>query len=105
MRRFEGKVALVTGAGGVRAPEQRVEKRFRRLSQAGVFEAFFEALAGLSRTAHPVRMFASTVVRAHISAAGAAGGRTAGRSAARAAASRPRSTSRLTSMACRSPSI
>ena len=29
-----------------------VWKRFWRLSQAGVFEVFFEALAALSRTAH-----------------------------------------------------
>jgi hypothetical protein len=36
-----------------------------------VFEAFFEALAGLSQTAHLVQMFDSTVVRAHVSAAGA----------------------------------
>src|SRR5215203_2975299 len=49
-------------------------KRFWRLSQAGVFEAFFEALASLSRTAHLVQMFDSTVVRAHVSAAGAKGG-------------------------------
>src|ERR687894_2756511 len=48
-------------------------KRFWRLSQAGVFEAFFEALASLSRTAHLVQMFDSTVVRAHVSAAGAKG--------------------------------
>jgi transposase len=41
-----------------------VWKRFWRLSQAGVFEAFFEALASLSRTAHLVPMFDSTVVRA-----------------------------------------
>src|SRR5918993_211385 len=34
-----------------------VWKRFWRLSQAGVFEAFFEALAALSRTAHLVQMF------------------------------------------------
>jgi transposase len=80
-------------------------KRFWRLSQAGGFEAFFEALAGMSRSAHLVQMFDSTVVRAHVSAAGAKGGRTARRSAAPAAASRPRSTSRSTSMACRSPSI
>src|ERR687894_2455856 len=52
-------------------------KRFWRLSQAGVFEAFFEALASLSRTAHLVQMFDSTVVRAHVSAAGAKGGNTA----------------------------
>jgi transposase len=84
-------------------PWNSVGKRFWRLSQAGVFEAFFEALAGLSRTAHLVQMFDSTVVRAHVSSAGAKGGRTARRSAARAAASRPRSTSRPTSLACRSP--
>ena len=36
-----------------------VWKRFWRLSQAGVFEAFFEALASLSRTAHLVQMFDS----------------------------------------------
>ena len=39
-------------------------------------------------------MFDSTIVRAHVSAAGAKGGRAAKRWAARAAASRPRSTSR-----------
>ena len=54
-----------------------VWKRFWRLSRAGVFEAFFEALAGLSRTAHLVQMFDSTVVRAHVSAAGAKGGQNA----------------------------
>lgn len=85
-------------------PWNSVWKRFWRLSRAGVFEAFFEALAGLSRTAHLVQLFDSTVVRAHVSAAGAKGGRTVRRSAARAAAFRPRSTSRSTSMACRSPS-
>ena len=46
-----------------------VWKRFWRLSRAGVFEAFFQALAGLSRTAHLVQMFDSSVVRAHVSAA------------------------------------
>jgi transposase len=85
-------------------PWNSVWKRFWRLSRAGVFEAFFEALAGLSRTAHLVQMFDSTVVRAHVSAAGAKGGRLVRRSAARAVASRPRSTSRSISMACRSPS-
>src|ERR687885_976169 len=78
-------------------------KRFWRLSQAGVFEAFFDALAGLSRTAHLVQMFDSTVVRAHVSAAGAKGGRTIKPWAAHAGASRPRSTSKPTLMACRSP--
>lgn len=66
-------------------------KRFWRLSRTGVFEAFFQALAGLSRTAHLVQMFDSTIVRAHVSAAGAKGGRTARHSAARAVASAPRS--------------
>ena len=80
-----------------------VWKRFWRLSQSGVFEAFFEALAAMSATAHLVQMFNSTVVRAHVSAAGAKGGRKIRRSAARAAASRPKSTSRPISTACRSP--
>ncbi len=79
-------------------------KRFWRLSRTGVFEAFFQLLAEASPTAHLVQMFDSTVVRAHVSAAGAKGGRTARRSAARAAASRPRSTSRATSRANHSPS-
>src|SRR5262245_63805993 len=69
-----------------------VWKRFWRLSQSGVFEAFFEALASLSEAAHLVQMFDSTVARAHVSAAGAKGGRTSRRSAARAAASRRKST-------------
>ena len=69
-----------------------VWKRFWRLSRTGVFEAFFQALAGLSPTAHLVQMFDSTVVRAHVSAAGAKGGRMARHSAALAAGSRPRST-------------
>jgi transposase len=47
-----------------------VWKRFWRLSRCGTFEAFFDALAALSETAHLVQMFDSTVVRAHVSAAG-----------------------------------
>jgi transposase len=82
-----------------------VWKRFWRLSRAGTFEAFFDALAAMSETAHLVAMFDSTVVRAHVSAAGAKGGRMIRRSAARVAASRPKSTSRSISAACRSPSI
>ena len=35
-----------------------VWKRFWRLSQSGVFEAFFEALAAMSQTAHLVRRIA-----------------------------------------------
>src|SRR6266851_1630771 len=82
-----------------------VWKRFWRLSQSGTFEAFFDALAGMSETAHLVQMFDSTVVRAHVSAAGAKGGKTIRRSAARAAASRRKSTSRSISAACHSPFI
>jgi transposase len=82
-----------------------VWKRFWRLSQSGVFEAFFDALAAMSKTANLVQMFDSTVVRAHVSAAGAKGGRTAKRSAARAAVSRRKSISRLISAGCHSPSI
>ncbi len=79
-----------------------VWKRFSRLSRSGVFEAFFQALAEVSETAHLVQMFDSTVVRAHVSAAGAKGGRTARRSASRAADSRRKSTSRPISRATRS---
>jgi len=79
-----------------------VWKRFWRLSRTGVFETFFQLLADQSRTAELVQFFDSTVVRAHVSAAGAKGGRKIRRSAARAAASRQKSTSRPTSMAIRS---
>ncbi len=79
--------------------------RFWRLSRAGVFEAFFEALASLSRTAHLVQMFDPTIVRAHVSAAGAKRGRTVRLWVARAVGSRPRSTSRPTLTAIRSRSI
>lgn len=81
-----------------------VWKRFDRLSKAGVFETFFDHIASLSSSAHLVQMFDSTVVRAHVSAAGAKGGRTVRPSAARAAASRPKSTLRPTSTAIPSPS-
>src|SRR5881227_3801601 len=67
-----------------------VWKRFWRLSQSGVFEAFFEALAAMSDTAHLVQMFDSTVVRAHVSAAGAKGGRTVRLWDAHAVASQPK---------------
>lgn len=66
-------------------------KRFERLSKAGVFEAFFDTLAGMSPTAHLVQMFDSTIVRAHVSAAGAKGGKKARPSVARVAVSRPKS--------------
>ena len=66
-------------------------KRFDRLSKSGVFEEFFDQLAGLSSSVNLVQMFDSTVVRAHVSAAGAKGGSKTRRSAARAAASQPKS--------------
>jgi transposase len=68
-----------------------VWKRFERLSKAGVFEAFFETLASMSSSAHLIQMFDSTIVRAHVSAAGAKGGNKVRRSDARAAASQPKS--------------
>src|SRR5271165_4481026 len=68
-----------------------VWKRFWRLSRAGTFEAFFDALAAMSGTAHLVQMFDSTVVRAHVSAAGAKGGKTIKRSAVHVVASRRKS--------------
>jgi len=80
-------------------------KRFWRLSRAGVFEAFFDALASLSDSAHLVQMFDSTVVRAHVSAAGAKGGRTDKPSAVRVAAFQRKSISRPISTGARSPSI
>src|SRR5438270_13355680 len=80
-------------------------KRFWRLSRSGVFEAFFQLLAETSKTAHLVQMLDSTVVRAHVSAAGAKGGSKIRRSGARGAGSRPRSTSRRISTACPLPSI
>lgn len=79
-------------------PWNSVWKRFWRLSQTGTFEAFFDVLAGMSESAHLVQMFDSTVVRAHVSAAGAKGGRTGRRSAARVAVSRRRSTSKSISV-------
>jgi transposase len=69
-----------------------VWKRFWRLSRAGVFEAFFAALASLSPSAHLVQMFDSTIVRAHVSAAGAKGGSRAKPWAAPVAVFQPRST-------------
>ena len=69
-----------------------VWKRFWRLSQSGVFDAFFEALAAMSDSAHLVQMFDSTVVRAHVSAAGAKGCSTIKRSADHAVDFRPRYT-------------
>jgi hypothetical protein len=71
--------------------EQRLEA-ILALDRSGTFEAFFDALAALSEMAHLVQMFDSTVVRAHVSAAGAKGGSTIRRWAARVADSLPRFT-------------
>ena len=79
-----------------------VWKRFWRLSQSGVFDLFFETLASLSESAHLVQMFDSTVVRAHVSAAGAKGGRRMSPSGVRGAAFPRKSISRRTSKVCRS---
>ena len=80
-------------------------KRFWRLSRSGVFEAFFQLLAETSKTAHLVQMFDSTVVRAHVSAAGAKGGSKIRRSAVPGVDFPPKSTSRRISTVCQSPSI
>ena len=85
-------------------PWNSVWKRFDRLSKAGVFEAFFDALASMSSSAHLIQMFDSTIVRAHVSAAGAKGGKKGKRSAARAAASLRKSTRNRTPPAILSPS-
>jgi transposase len=74
-------------------------KRFWRLSRTGVFEAFFQMLAETSKTAHLVQMFDSTVVRAHVSAAGAKGGSKIRHSAAPGVGSPAKSISRPTSTA------
>src|SRR3954454_1241663 len=65
-------------------------KRFWRLSQRGVFEAMAALLAETSGIAHLGQMVDSTIVRAHVSAAGAKGGRRARHSGARAAGFPPR---------------
>ena len=67
-------------------------KRFDQLGNAGVFEIYFSILAGLDEGAHLIAMFDSTVIRAHVSAAGAKGGRKVKRSGVRAAGSAPKFT-------------
>jgi transposase len=79
-----------------------VWKRFWRLSRTGVFEAFFQMLAETYKTAHLVQMFDSTVVRTHVSAAGAKGGSKIRRSAVQGVVSRAKSISSRTSMVSRS---
>jgi transposase len=72
-------------------------KRFSRLSEAGPFEALFQALAACSETAGLIQMFDSATARAHASAAGAKGGSTIRRLGTRAVALAARSTSSATS--------
>jgi len=78
-----------------------VWKRFWRLSRTGVFEAFFQMLAETSKTAHLVQMFDSTVVRAHVSAAGAKGGSRIRRSADQGVGSHAKSISKRISKVSR----
>ena len=68
------------------------------------FEAFFDALAAMSGTAHLVQMFDSTVVRAHVLAAGAKGGKTK-RSAVRAGGFSTKIHLKVDRAACRWPFI
>jgi transposase len=82
-----------------------VWKRFWRLSRTGVFEAFFQLLAETSKTAHLVQMLDSTVVRAHVSAAGAKGGSKSRRLDARAGDFPAKSILKPTLMGCQSRSI
>ena len=84
-------------------PWNSVWKRFDRLSKAGVFEAFFDAPAAMSSSAHLIQMFDSTIVRAHVSAAGAKGGKRGRRSVVRAAASPRKSTRNRTPQATSPP--
>lgn len=86
-------------------PWNSVWKRFDRLSKAGVFEAFFDTLASMSNTAHLIQMFDSTIVRAHVSAAGAKGGRMDKRSVVPVVALPRRSMPSPTLLATSSPLI
>jgi transposase len=73
-RSFLADDRVTLGGPAQFGPWNSVWKRFWRLSQSGVMEAFFQLLAETSPTAHLVQMLDSTVVRAHVSAAGAKGG-------------------------------
>jgi transposase len=91
-------------AGAFPTLEQRPET-LRPLSKAGVFEAFFDTFASMSSTTHLIEMFDSTIVRAHLSAAGAKGAKTRRRSDGHAAASPRKSTPSRTRGATSSLSI
>ena len=89
---FRGSQHHLAGSPGeVRALEQRLETVLA-LEPVRHLRSLLRCAGGNERTAHLVQMFDSTVVRAHVSAAGAKGGSMIRRSAARAAASPPRFT-------------
>ena len=77
---------ITCGSPGEVCHWNSVSKRIWTLEPSGTFEAFFDALAAMSETAHLVQMFDSTVVRAHVTTARAKGCGMIGHSAARAAA-------------------
>lgn len=80
-------------------------KRFWRLSRSGTVGVFFQLLADQNRTADLLEFFDSTMVCAHVSAAGAKGAKTVSQAlGAHAAGSRRKFTSRPTSKAIRSTS-
>ena len=74
------------------------------LAAAGLWDVLLEALAESGAVPDSVQMVDSTIVRAHVSAAGAKGGKRARRSADPGAATRRRSTSRGTSQGDHLPS-
>ena len=76
-------------AGKVWALEQHLEAVLA-LELVRDFRSFLRRAGGMSETAHLVQMFDSTIVRAHVSSAGAKGGSMVMRSVARVAASRSR---------------
>ena len=79
-----------------------VFRQYRRWTEAGVWEAMLQALTESGTVPDDVQMIDSTVVRAHVSAAGGKGGLEDRVLAARGAATRPRSTSGPTATAYRS---
>ncbi|WP_442579621.1 hypothetical protein ACSBOB_29740 [Mesorhizobium sp. ASY16-5R] len=72
-RRFTSSRCTGDRTGVDRTVELGLE-RVGRLSKVGLFENFFETLASMSRSAHLIQVFDSTIVRAHIPAASAKGG-------------------------------
>jgi transposase len=77
-----------------------VYRQFRRWTLAGLWEHILEALNESGLVPDVLQMIDSTVVRAHLQAAGAQGGLRDRVSAVQGVASRPRSTSASTVRAC-----